>query len=138
MATNNQAGGNTQHEIPVHTQGRGDGVMAMPLANIHAPSTTKKTKDLAIPGPALPLEAMMDVPVTLVFEVCRIEIDIQQLLSLATGSHLELRQVSVDTIDIRLNETVIAYGETIALKQRYGVRWGELETFLGKGDEDVQ
>ncbi|HWK54479.1 MAG TPA: FliM/FliN family flagellar motor switch protein [Hyphomicrobiales bacterium] len=124
----------TAQEIPVHVQGGGNGVMPLPLANIEGAA-------LAAPkagtGAALALEAMLDVPVTLVFEVCRIDIDIRQLLELSAGSHLELRQVSVDVIDIRLDDRVIASGETIAIKHHYGVRWGALEMYLGKepGDE---
>ena len=136
--TNQSANSAAQKEVPVHTQGGRDGVIPMPLANIHAPGNVRGNQELSGQGPRLPLEAMLDVPVTLVFEVCRIGIDVQQLLALTTGSHLELRQVSVDTIDIRLNDTLIAYGETIAIKQRYGVRWGELEILLGKEGGDEQ
>lgn len=116
-----------QQEIPVHVQGTGSGVMPLPLANIEGGALATSPA-----GDALPLDAMFDVPVTLVFEVCRIAIDIRQLLELNVGSHLELRQVLVDVIDIRLDDRVIASGETIAIKHHYGVRWGALEAFLGK------
>lgn len=82
----------------------------------------------------LPLEFLFDVPVTLVFEVGRTDITIKQLLELNKGSVLELRNVSVDVIDIRINDKIMAYGETIALQQRYGIRFGELEEFTGVED----
>ncbi|HTQ99130.1 MAG TPA: FliM/FliN family flagellar motor switch protein [Candidatus Acidoferrum sp.] len=77
----------------------------------------------------LPLEYMFDVPVEMVFEVGRIEITIKQLLEMDKGAYLELRNVPVDVIDIRINDKVLARGETIALHQRYGIRFNELEEF---------
>lgn len=78
---------------------------------------------------SLPLEYMYDVPVELKFEVGRIEITIKQLLELDKNSYLELRNVPVDLIDVRINDKVIARGETIAVMQRYGIRFNELEEF---------
>jgi flagellar motor switch protein FliN/FliY len=80
----------------------------------------------------LSLDMMLDVPVTLVFEVGRTSISIKQLMEMNKGSFVELRNVSVDTIDIRINNKIISYGEAIALKSRYGIRFGELETMSGQ------
>jgi len=98
------------------------------------PQTTK------VPAPAnparLPLEMMLDVPITLIFEVGRTDITIKQLMELREGSYVELRHVSVDSIDVRINEKIIAQAETIALQQRYGIRFGEVEMFSGLESED--
>lgn len=75
----------------------------------------------------LPLESMYDVPITLVFEVGRTDITIRELMEMCEGSYIELRHVSVDSIDVCVNETIIASAETIALPQRYGIRFGEVE-----------
>lgn len=77
----------------------------------------------------LPFEVMLDVPFTLVFEVGRTQITIKQLMELREGSHIELRHISVDSIDIRINDKIIAHGDAIALQQRYGIRFGEVVTF---------
>lgn len=105
---------------------------------------TRKT-DLAATNtrpPQLPpngygLEHFIDVPITLIFEVGRTEITIGQLLEMNKGSFIDLRQVSVDIIDIRAHDRIIAFGETIALKKRYGIRFGELETVFGLEDDGV-
>jgi len=76
---------------------------------------------------SLPLEVMFDVPITLVFEVGRTNITIKQLMELREGSYIELRHISVDSIDVRINDKVIAQAETIAPPQRYGIRFGEVE-----------
>lgn len=87
-------------------------------------------------GGVLPFNAMLDVPMQLVFEVGRTTITIKQLMELNTGSFVELRQVSVDTIDIRVNDRLFGYGETIALQTRYGIRFGELEIRAGVDDAE--
>ncbi len=74
-----------------------------------------------------PIEIMNDVPLTLTFEVGRTSITIKQLMELCEGSFVELRHVSVDTIDVRISEQIIAVGEAIALQQLYGIRMGEVE-----------
>ena len=92
------------------------------------PATLKRAK--------LPLESMLDVPITLVFEVGRTDITIKQLMELCAGSYVELRHVSVDSIDIRVNEKIIAQADTIALQQYYGIRFGEVEMYSGSESED--
>ena len=73
------------------------------------------------------IESMGDVPVTLTFEVGRTTITIKQLMELCKGSFVQLRNVSVDTIDVRISGQVIAMAEAIGLQQWYGIRMGEIE-----------
>ena len=87
-------------------------------------------------GGVLPFSAMLDVPIQMVFEVGRTTITIKQLMEMNKGSFVELRQVSVDTIDIRINDRLFGFGETIALQTRYGIRFGELEIRAGVDDAE--
>lgn len=73
------------------------------------------------------IESMGDVPVTLTFEVGRTHITIKQLMELNKGSFVELRHISVDTIDVRVCEKIIATAEAIGLQNWYGMRMGEIE-----------
>ncbi|PCJ26681.1 MAG: hypothetical protein COA96_05015 [SAR86 cluster bacterium] len=82
------------------------------------------------------LAMMMDVPITLVLEVGRTNISIAQLMELRAGSFIDLRNVSVDSIDVRVNEKVIAQAEAISLQQRYGIRFGEIELPHNSGEEE--
>lgn len=97
---------------------------------------TKRPVNPLMNNGKLTFNAVLDVPVNLVFEVGRTSISIKQLMELNIGSFVELRQVSVDTIDICINDKLYAYGETIALQQRYGIRFGELEIQAGVDDMD--
>lgn len=110
-------------------------VATMPLNAIEN-TVTKRKLPVQLGGASLPLEAMLDVPITLVFEVGRTKISIKQLMEMCEGSYVELRNVSVDSIDIRVNDKVIAQAETIALPQRYGIRFGEVEMIKGSVDGD--
>jgi flagellar motor switch protein FliN/FliY len=111
-------------------------VVPVPLGSIRKsdlPATN--TRSMPMPQNGYSLEHFLEVPITLIFEVGRTEITIGQLLDMDKGSFIDLRQVSVDIIDIRANDRIIAFGETIALKKRYGIRFGELETIFGLEEE---
>lgn len=82
-----------------------------------------------------PLELMADVPVTLVFEVARLEINIRQLLELNQGSVLDLPATGLDSIKILVDGISIALGDITIEHQRYGVRVGELLPI--EGDENT-
>ncbi len=106
----------------------GDSVLPMSLNNLdNLPPAVK------VPAPRSTtrhsLDMMADVPITLVFEVGRLNITIKQLMELSEGSYVDLRNMAVDSIDVRVNDKLIAQAETIALPQRYGIRFGEVEAF---------
>lgn len=128
-----------QQDTNMQVQGQSSGakqVVPVPLGSIRKselPATNVRPSPL--PQNGYTLEHFLEVPVTLIFEVGRTEITIGQLLELDKGSLVDLRQVSVDIIDIRANDRIIAFGETIALKKRYGIRFGELETVFGLEDD---
>lgn len=115
---------------------RKEQIMPMALNNItgSALEARKKPPTALLQQSGLPFSAMLDVPMELVFEVGRTDITIKQLMELNKGSFIELRQVSVDTIEVRINDRLYAFGETIALQQRYGVRFGEVEVRAGVDD----
>lgn len=111
-----------------------NGVLPMNLSAIdNFPETINKPAAL-VARERHPLELFYDVPVTLVFEVGRIDISIKELMELKEGSMIDLRQISVDSIDIRIDDKIIAYGEAIGLKHIYGIRFGELELFCPLDD----
>jgi flagellar motor switch protein FliN/FliY len=112
-------------------------VVPVPLGSIKKNDLpVTNTRPAPLPQNGYGLEHFIDVPITLIFEVGRTEITIGQLLEMDKGSFVDLRQVSVDIIDIRANNRIIAFGESIALKKRYGIRFGELETVFGLEEDN--
>ncbi len=72
----------------------------------------------------------------IVFEVGRTNITIAHLMELWEGSFIDLRNVSVDVIDVRVDEQIIAEGEAISLQQRYGVRISEVTRLPSREEND--
>ncbi|MCG8413700.1 MAG: FliM/FliN family flagellar motor switch protein [Pseudomonadales bacterium] len=111
-------------------------------ASVHPVSPTPlgaiaKSKALveAKPKSKASLRSMVDVPITLVMEVGRTNISVAQLMELVEGSIIDLRKVSVDSIEVRMNEKIIAQAEAISLQQRYGIRFTSLEK-MATGEEE--
>jgi len=98
---------------------------SVPFADYGAISNSKAMVP-AIAPTALTLNSMLDVPIPIVFEVGRTEISIAHLMELRQGSFIDLRNVSVDVIDVLVDEKIIAEAEAISLRQRYGVRISEI------------
>jgi flagellar motor switch protein FliN len=109
------------------TVGGHERVMPMTFSGAEKPvGTGAKSTVLSRQGGNIPLEYVFDIPVTLVFEVGRVEITIRQLLEMNKGSYIELRNVLVDVIDIRIDDKTLAYGETVTMQGRYAIRFNEL------------
>jgi len=68
------------------------------------------------------LDVLQNIPVTLSVEVGRTGMQIRDLLKLSEGSVIELDRVAGESIDILVNNTVIARGEVVVVNERYGVR----------------
>ena len=68
------------------------------------------------------LDVLQNIPVTLSVEVGRTNMQIRDLLKLSEGSVIELDRVAGESIDILVNNTVIARGEVVVVNERYGVR----------------
>ncbi|MEP5765389.1 MAG: FliM/FliN family flagellar motor switch protein [Halieaceae bacterium] len=79
------------------------------------------------------LAQMADVPVTLVFEVARLNISVGQLLELKQSSVLEVPVASLDSVEIRVDDQPIALGDVTLQQQFYGIR---IEEFLKPDRED--
>jgi len=105
-------------------------VLPQPLGAGRKQEAGPGTQVLA-PDAGQTLNRLLDVPLALVFEVGRTQITIGQMMELNRGSFIDLWQVSVDVIDIRIDDQVVAHGEAIAVNQHYGIRFGEPVLPLG-------
>lgn len=108
---------------------------SVPFADFGALSPSKAMVPTMLPT-ALTLNSMMDVPFPIVFEVGRTKITIAHLMELREGSFIDLRNMSVDVIDVRMDEEIIAAAEAISLQHRYGVRITEITKLPTSEDVD--
>lgn len=127
------AGASAQYDEPDNSLTAAAG--SVPFADFGTLSTSKAMVPAVAPR-ALSLNSMLDVPMPTVFEVGRTDITIAHLMELREGSFIDLRNVSVDVIDVRVDEQIIAEGEAISLQQRYGVRISEVTRLPSREDID--
>jgi len=95
----------------------------MPDENIEAVEATGiDEQKLSTLQDEMDLDVLQNIPVTLSVEVGRTGMQIRDLLKLSEGSVIELDRVAGESIDILVNNTVIARGEVVVVNERYGVR----------------
>lgn len=65
---------------------------------------------------------IMDIPMELTVELGRTKKKISDLLRIGTGSVVKLEQLEGEPVDILINQTLIARGEVVVEKEKYGIR----------------
>ncbi len=98
-----------------------------PLAKIEKfspePLATPAAEPLASSNAGLvALDDTMDLRVTLSMEVGHVLISIRELLQLAPGSVVELDRDLGAAFDVLINGTLMAYGESVVVNDKCGVR----------------
>ena len=70
----------------------------------------------------LDLDILQNIPVVLSAEVGRASLKIKDLLRLSEGSVVEFDRLAGESIDVGVNNTIIAKGEVVVVNERYGIR----------------
>ena len=68
------------------------------------------------------LDVLLDVPLDVTVELGRARMTIQELLSLHPGSVVELDKLAGDALDILINGRLVAKGEAVVVKEKFGIR----------------
>ena len=72
------------------------------------------------------LDLIMEIPLEITVELGRTQKRIQDILTLGQGSVLNLAQLEGEPVDLLVNETLIAKGEVVVEKEKYGIRIVEI------------
>jgi len=72
------------------------------------------------------VEFLLGMPLTVTFEVGRAKMEISDLLSLGQGSVLELHRLVGETLDLMVNNRLIARGEVVVINEKFGARLTEI------------
>lgn len=72
------------------------------------------------------LDMIMDLPLEIVVELGRTKMLINDLLQIGQGSVIELNKAVGEPLDILVNGKLIARGEVVVVKERFGVRITEI------------
>lgn len=81
------------------------------------------SSDLSSPGN---IDFIMDIPVEVVVELGRTRIAIKELLKLKNGAAVVLSNLEGEPVDIIANKKLIARGEVLVEKEKYGIRVTEV------------
>jgi flagellar motor switch protein FliN/FliY len=76
-------------------------------------------------GPAT-LDMLMDVTLQLAVELGRTRMSVRQVLDLQKGSVVELNRMAGDSVDVFVNDHLIARGEVVVVDDKFGIRVTEL------------
>jgi flagellar motor switch protein FliN len=74
------------------------------------------------PKPALDLDFILDIPLSLSVELGRNRMLISELLQLGQGSVIELAKLAGEPMDVFINQRLIARGEVVVINEKFGVR----------------
>ncbi len=101
-----------------------------PETTVPAPAAPEPTTPAigATAGDVRPLGFLMDVRLQVSVELGRRRCRIAELLSLGQGSILELDKIAGESLDIRVNDHLIARGEAVVVNDKFGVRLTEIIT----------
>lgn len=72
------------------------------------------------------LDLLLDVPVNLAIEIGRTRLSIGELMKLTPGAVVELNRHIGETHDVLINGTLIAHGEIVVAKDRFGIRFTDI------------
>ncbi len=78
------------------------------------------------------LGILLDVPVRVTVELGRAELPVRDVLSLGTGSVIELDRSAGEALDILVNGVVIAQGEVVVVGEQFGIRLLEILSSPGR------
>ncbi|MFP4306533.1 MAG: flagellar motor switch protein FliN [Desulfococcaceae bacterium] len=101
----------------------------------NASGEQKPEEEFAFPAPEnengnpdRDLEFILDIPLSLTVELGRTRMPIADLLKLGEGAVVELDRPSGGPVDILANDRLIARGDVVVVKEKYGVRITEIVT----------
>lgn len=72
------------------------------------------------------IEFLYDVELELAVVLGRTRMLIRELLQLTSGSVVELNKLAGESLDIMVNDKVIARGEAVVVNEKFGVRLTEI------------
>jgi flagellar motor switch protein FliN len=104
-----------------------DGPEAVVKSSVNGPETDTGHKEQAESEFDLKnLGVLLDIPLEVSFELGRTKQRIDDLLRLGPGSIVELAKLAGEPVDILVNEKLVARGEVVVEKEKYGVRVTEI------------
>jgi len=87
-----------------------------------ATTEEKATGKNSAPESSKELGFLLDIPLQISVEIGRSKILIKDLLQMQEGSIIELEKLAGEPLDLYVNSRLIARGEAVLVKDKYGIR----------------
>ncbi len=111
-----------QEQIPGQTKD-GNQSEKKSAANNSFKSSDSNNSDSIAPGN---VNFILDIPLEITVELGRTEMLVSDLLKLNQGSVVPLSKIAGETLEILANQKLIARGEVVVVKDKYGIRLTEI------------
>ncbi|GAB4233433.1 MAG: hypothetical protein OHK0028_09230 [Deltaproteobacteria bacterium] len=72
------------------------------------------------------IDFLMDIPVKVVVELGKANVQLGDLLRMGTGSVLELEKPAEEPLDVHINGKLIGRGEVVVVNNRFGIKLTEV------------
>jgi len=72
------------------------------------------------------IDFLMDIPVKVVVELGKANVELGELLRMGMGSVLELEKPSDEPLDVHINGKLIGRGEVVVINNRFGIKLTEV------------
>lgn len=113
---------NTQNHPSSVPQHLGFGVHPAEKANIQPVDFTSFESNQLAETESQNLNMLLDIPLQVTVELGRTKRSVKEILSLSSGSIIELDKLAGEPVDILVNNKLIAKGEVVVIDENFGVR----------------
>ena len=87
-----------------------------------APGATKKGNVSEIRKNDRNLDLILDIPLKVTVELGRTRMMVSELLNLGQGSVIELAKLAGESMEVLVNDKLVARGEAVVVNEKFGVR----------------
>ena len=119
----------TNQEEPVKDEGEGAGEGAGETAvEEQEGDTNQEEGGKADEVKEANLDLILDIPLSVTVELGRSKMLINDLLQLGQGSVVELTKLVGETLEVLVNDKLVARGEVVVVNEKFGVRLTDIVT----------
>jgi flagellar motor switch protein FliN/FliY len=90
--------------------------------NDSANSAARAAADAVSAGKDRNLQLILDIPLKVTVELGRTKMPVSELLNLTQGSVIELNKLAGESMEVFVNDKLIAKGEAVVVNEKFGVR----------------
>jgi flagellar motor switch protein FliN/FliY len=119
----------TEHELQQETTSQGNNLQDPLIDNINPTNIVDEHlafQEEESQPPNVSVNFLMEMALTVTFEVGRTRMDIKDLISLGQGSIVELHRFVGEDLDIFVNGKLVARGELVVCKENFGAKISDI------------